>query len=90
MAHHPGLPIDPLFLEPRHWVADVVYRPLDTELLSVAKTRGCRVLHGGYMAVYQAVRTFELVTGRTADPTRMLAHLEELVSPVPTGQPSSG
>lgn len=79
MAHHPGLPLDPGLLDPRLWVADVVYRPLDTALLIESRARGCRVLHGGYMAVYQAARTFELVTGRTAEPSRMLLHLRELV-----------
>lgn len=79
MAHHPGTPVEPHLLDSRHWVADIVYRPLETELLRAAAERGCRVLHGGYMAVYQAARTFELVTGRTPLPDRMLRHLEVLV-----------
>jgi shikimate 5-dehydrogenase len=32
------------------------------------------------MAVYQAARTFELVTGRTPRPERMLHHLQQLVA----------
>lgn len=80
MAKLPGLPLDPDLLEPRHWVADIVYRPLETELLVRARELGCQVLHGGYMAVYQAVRTFEMVTGSEADPDRMLGHLRDLVA----------
>jgi shikimate dehydrogenase len=80
MAHHPGTPVDPGLLRAEQWVADIVYRPLDTELLRAARHRGCRVLHGGYMAVYQAARTFELVTGLTPDPERMLRHLQRLVA----------
>lgn len=80
MAHHPGIPFHPDLLRPEHWVADVVYRPLDTELLVAARARGCEVLHGGYMATYQAAHTFELVTGRQAQPTRMLEHLCALVA----------
>lgn len=80
MAHHPGLPFDPDLLAPDLWVADIVYRPLETALLVAARSRGCRVLHGGYMAVYQAAHTFALVTGLTPDADRMLAHLDELVS----------
>lgn len=80
MAHHPGSPVDPRLLRTHHWVADIVYRPLETELLVAARHRGCRVLHGGYMAVYQAARTFELVTGRSPRPARMLQHLERLVA----------
>ena len=79
MAHHPGEPLDPKLLRADLWVADVVYRPLETELLRHAVARGCRVLHGGFMAVYQAANTFELVTRRTADPGRMLAHLQSLL-----------
>src|SRR4029077_18279199 len=30
MAHHPGLPLDPDLLHPDLWVADIVYRPLET------------------------------------------------------------
>jgi shikimate dehydrogenase len=81
MAHHRGTPVDPDRLHPRLWVADIVYRPLETELLRAARERGCRVLHGGYMAVYQAARTFELVTGLTPHPERMLRHLQRLVGP---------
>jgi shikimate dehydrogenase len=33
MAGHPGLPVDPALLHPGLWVADIVYRPLDTALL---------------------------------------------------------
>ena len=33
MADHPGLPIDPDLLHAGLWVADIVYRPLNTELL---------------------------------------------------------
>jgi shikimate dehydrogenase len=83
MAHHPGTPTDPDLLRPRHWVADIVYRPLETELLRAARERGCRVLHGGYMAVYQAARTFELVTGRPPRPERMLDHLRSMVEGAP-------
>lgn len=83
MAHHPGMPLDPSLLAARHWVADIVYRPLETELLKHAETRGCRVLHGGFMAVYQAGRTFEMITGKTADPRRMLSHLDELLAAGP-------
>ena len=62
-----GLPIDDGLIESRHWVADVVYFPLETELIRRARARGCRVLPGGGMAVYQAVRAFALFTGREPD-----------------------
>jgi shikimate dehydrogenase len=80
MADHPGLPLDPTLLHPGIWVADIVYRPLETALLRAARDAGCPVLHGGYMAVHQAVDAFALITGLAPDPDRMLAHLCELAA----------
>ncbi|MBO1268164.1 shikimate dehydrogenase [Arthrobacter cavernae] len=79
MAAHPGLPLDIALVEPRHWVADIVYRPIETELVRGARVKGCRVLDGGRMAVGQAADAFRLFTGRDADPDRMRAHFLELV-----------
>jgi len=76
MAKLPGLPLPETAVEPRHWVADVVYFPLETELLRLARARGCRVLPGSGMAIFQAVRAFGLFTGLEADPARMLAAFE--------------
>ncbi|MGB3406936.1 MAG: shikimate dehydrogenase [Jannaschia sp.] len=71
MEKLPGLPIPADLIEPRHWVADIVYFPLETELLATARALGCRVLPGTGMAIHQAVRAFELFTGLKADPARM-------------------
>ena len=65
MADHPGMPLDAELLHPGLWVADIVYRPLDTALLQAARRAGCRTLNGGHMAVHQAADTFALVTGIT-------------------------
>lgn len=73
MAKTPGLPFPIQLLHPDMWVADIVYFPLETEFLAGARKLGCRVLPGSGMAVYQAVRAFELFTGRRADPQRMKA-----------------
>ncbi|MFD6425649.1 shikimate dehydrogenase [Streptomyces sp. NPDC060198] len=80
MAHHPGLPLAAELLHPGLWVADVVYRPLDTELLRRARALGCRTLDGGGMAVHQAAHAFRLFTGTEPDPDRMLAHMATLVA----------
>ncbi|GGR53948.1 shikimate dehydrogenase [Nocardioides luteus] len=80
MADHPGTPLDTSLLHPDLWVADIVYRPLDTALLQAAREAGCRTLHGGHMAVYQAVDALRLITGIEPDATRMLAHLRELAA----------
>lgn len=76
MAKLPGVPLDADLLHPGLWVADIVYFPLETALLAAARARGCGVLPGSGMAVFQAVRAFELFTGRAADPERMRATFE--------------
>lgn len=78
MDAHPGLPLSAELLDPRLWVADVVYRPLNTALVETARSRGCRVLDGGRMAVFQAADAFRLFTGRTPDSDRMLRHFDTL------------
>lgn len=79
MAAHPGLPLPEALLHPRLWVADIVYFPLETELLRVARALGCRTLNGGPMAVFQAVEAFRLFTGIAPDGERMLRHFAALV-----------
>jgi quinate/shikimate dehydrogenase (NAD+) len=79
MADHPGLPVDPDLLHAGLWVADIVYRPLNTELLQAARRAGCRTLSGGHMAVHQAADTFTLVTGLRPDLDRMFASFTHLL-----------
>lgn len=79
MHHHPGLPLDESLVHSGLWVADVVYRPIDTELLTLARERGCRVLDGGHMAVGQAIDTLQLVTGLDADAARIRNHFSQLI-----------
>ncbi|MBB95775.1 MAG: shikimate dehydrogenase [Rhodobacteraceae bacterium] len=71
MEKHPGLPLSAAAIDPRQWVADIVYFPLETELLATARALGCAVLPGSGMALYQAVRAFELFTGQEPDVERM-------------------
>lgn len=79
MHQHPGLPLDTAALEPRHWVADVIYRPVDTELIRTAAALGCRTLDGGHMAVGQAIGAFSLITGIEPDAERMRAHFLDMI-----------
>lgn len=73
MAAHPGTAIDPALISSRHWVADIVYFPIETEFLRQAKSKGCRALDGSGMVIGQAARAFEIFTGRVADKIRMRA-----------------
>ncbi|MFD8720895.1 shikimate dehydrogenase [Streptomyces sp. NPDC059629] len=78
MAAHPGLPLPAELLHAGLWVAEVVYRPLETELVRTARALGCAVLDGGGMAVFQAADAFRLFTGLEPDSGRMLADIAEL------------
>jgi shikimate dehydrogenase len=80
MVGHPGLPLPAELLRAELWVAEVVYFPLETELLKQARTLGCRTLHGGGMAVFQAVGAFQLFTGIEPDAAQMLRHFEAMGS----------
>ena len=82
MTGHPGTSVPADLLRPGLWVSDVVYFPLETELIGLARTRGCRVLPGGGMAVGQAIGAFECFTGLVPDADRMARHFAELTAAV--------
>ncbi|MBJ7414124.1 MAG: shikimate dehydrogenase [Niveispirillum sp.] len=63
MADYPGLPVAQGLLRPDLWVAEIIYFPIETELLRTARQLGCRTLDGGGMALFQAVGAFQLFTG---------------------------
>jgi shikimate dehydrogenase len=78
MREHPGMPVARTAIHAGLWVAEIVYFPLETELLQAAKEQGCRTLDGGGMAVFQAAAAFEIFTGRVPDRERMLRHFRTL------------
>nr|WP_248089315.1 shikimate dehydrogenase [Pseudomonas fluorescens] len=78
MTKLPGTPVPAALLRAGLWVAEIVYFPLETELLRDARALGCRTLDGGNMAVFQAVKAFELFSGEVADADRMLAHFQSM------------
>jgi shikimate dehydrogenase len=71
MTGHAGLPMTADVVQPHQVVADVIYTPLETEFLKAAKARGARTMGGAGMCVHQAVRAFELFTGRVPDIARL-------------------
>ncbi|URM29708.1 shikimate dehydrogenase [Pseudomonas frederiksbergensis] len=78
MKKLPGTPVPVELLRAQLWVAEIVYFPLETELLRNARALGCRTLDGGNMAVFQAVKAFELFSGVVPDAQRMLAHFQSM------------
>ena len=66
MTGYPPLPLDPSHLPPGAIVYDVVYAPLETELLVMARGRGHRTIDGLSMLVGQAAEAFALFFGQPA------------------------
>ncbi|WP_229076618.1 shikimate dehydrogenase [Actinoplanes sp. DH11] len=79
MHHHPGIPLPADLLHRGLWVADIVYMPVETELLRAARAAGLRTLGGTAMCAYQAAAAFQLFTGIAPDIARMLRHLDVLL-----------
>ena len=80
MLKIPGMPLDPALLRLSMWVSEVVYVPLETQLLKTARRIGCATMDGGHMNVGQATRGFKLFTGLEPDAARMEAHFRRLVA----------
>jgi 3-dehydroquinate dehydratase/shikimate dehydrogenase len=57
-------------------VFDMVYNPLDTPLLKLAKSRGLHVISGLEMFVQQGARQFEIWTGKAAPESEMMRVVE--------------
>ncbi len=55
------------FCRPNAIVADIVYRPLETELLAAARARGLSAVDGLGMLIHQGARSFELWFGVKPD-----------------------
>ena len=54
----PGIPVPVTAIGPGHFVADVIYTPLETELVLAARGKGAASMGGDGMCVYQAADAF--------------------------------
>src|ERR1700681_3419261 len=77
MHGQPALELDVGLLPQDAVVADLVYVPLETPLLSAARARGLRTADGLGMLLHQAVRGFELWFGQRPQVTPELRALIE-------------
>jgi len=59
-------PIDTSLLHQHHVVVDIIYSPLHTLFIQDAREKGCTVITGDYMLLYQACMQFEIWTGNPA------------------------
>jgi shikimate dehydrogenase len=67
--------------KPTTIVADIVYRPLETPFLAVARQRGLIAVDGLGMLVHQGVRSFELWFGVKPSAARARARLMQALQP---------
>ena len=67
MRGFPGNPVPVEALTSRHWTADVIYTPMQTEFLKAAAAKGARTLNGSGMCIHQAVEAFRQLTGVAPD-----------------------
>ena len=63
MGSQPGLPLPAASLRPGQVVCDLVYDPVETELLRAAREVGAEALDGVGMLIHQAADAFRLWTG---------------------------
>ena len=81
MKGNPPLALDLAVLKPSAVVLDIVYNPLETELLHAAKARGHQVIDGLGMLMHQAAPSFEAFFGVKPEVTPGLrACLDEVLS----------
>lgn len=67
MAGQPEMAWPVSFCRPNAIIADIVYRPLDTPLLSAARERGLMTIDGLGMLIHQGARSFDIWFGIKPD-----------------------
>jgi shikimate dehydrogenase len=75
-----GSPVPARLLRAGLWVADAVYSPLWTPLLTAARAAGARVMTGRDLAIAQAVDAFTLFTGRAPQASVMAEAFDTVIS----------
>jgi shikimate dehydrogenase len=78
--HDDAIPLDEGLLFKELAVADLVYSPLMTRLLKAAQRRGCPMVNGQGMLIYQGALAFKLWTGQEPLVGEMFAALGEPLS----------
>ncbi|WP_050426374.1 shikimate dehydrogenase [Bradyrhizobium tropiciagri] len=73
-------PVPDTLLHPSMWVADAVYTPLWTPLLTAAKAGGACVLTGRDLAINAAADAFKRFTGMTAPREAMAAAFDAVMA----------
>ncbi|MDW0109012.1 shikimate dehydrogenase [Sporosarcina aquimarina] len=72
-----GMPLNPSNVIPGTAVIDIIYNPIETQFLTVAKERGALISNGIGMFVHQGARSFEQWTGIYPDTAGMIDRLTQ-------------
>ena len=70
-----GMPLSPNLVTPGTAVVDIIYNPLETEFLSLAKAKGADTANGIGMFVHQGALAFEKWTAVKPNTTSMIERL---------------
>ncbi|MGY2048603.1 shikimate dehydrogenase [Methylobacterium sp. JK268] len=73
-------PVPAALLRPSLWVADAVYSPLWTPLLTAAKAVGAPTMTGRALALHQALDAFRLFTGLQAPQAAMETAFDAIIA----------
>lgn len=68
---------DASFFHPGLAVADIIYNPWKTRLLSMAEEAGCKAFNGYSMLLYQGAEAFRIWTGQEMPVDLVRQHLQK-------------
>lgn len=73
------MPIDPVRLSKKTVVCDIVYKPLETKLLKIAKDQGHMVIDGLNMLIYQAILSEEIWLDKSINKDIVIDYFKEKI-----------
>lgn len=79
MKKYPGTPIETNWILSSHWLIDIIYFPIKTELLNAVLLKDCHAISGIELAINQAEDAFKIFTGKSVDSIRFRQVFYKLV-----------
>jgi shikimate dehydrogenase len=76
--HEDQIPIPEKYILKKHIVMDIIYNPLETRLLQIAKKNKATIIEGYWMFLYQAIYQMELFINTKID-KKLVKKLENLL-----------
>lgn len=79
-GHEDETVIDKQYIKPNQVCFDATYNPLKTRFLQEAEEKGCKIINGLGMVIYQGARQIELWTGQEAPVEQMFQTINDIVA----------